>query len=40
MLLTGKNLGQKSVPVALCPPQTPYGLVLDWIQTSKLKALF
>jgi len=40
MLPTGKNLGQKPVPVALCPPQTPYRLVLDLIQASKLKAFF
>jgi len=40
MLPTGKNLGQKPVPVSLHPPQTPHGMVLYWIQASKLKALF
>jgi hypothetical protein len=31
MKLTGENrqLGEKPVPVPLCPPQTPHGLTRD-----------
>ena len=37
MKLTGKNrqLGEKPVPISLCPPQTPHGLTRD--QTRDLR---
>ena len=32
-----KGLGQKPVPVPLCPPQIPYGQVRDWSVASSAK---
>jgi hypothetical protein len=39
MKLTGENrqLGEKPVPVPLCPPQTPHGLIEDWTRASTVE---
>jgi hypothetical protein len=39
MILTGQNKqhGEKHVPVSLCPPQIPHGLVWDWIGAFAVK---
>jgi hypothetical protein len=39
MILTGKIkvLGEKSVPVPLCPPQIPHGPTRNWTQASAVR---
>jgi hypothetical protein len=41
MKFTGENrqIGEKPVPVPLCPPQTPHGLTRDRTRTSAVRRL-